>query len=379
MRTAAMARSGGILRHSHWDAVLIALSGVHGALLITAPSIWVIALGFWWNSNTIAHNFIHLPFFRSVWMNRAFSAWLTLLLGVPQALWRQRHLAHHAERCWHFHFSRQLALESCLVVALWGTIVICAPLFFAKVYLPGIALGLAFCHLQGRYEHLRGTVSHYGRLYNWLLFNDGYHAEHHERPSEHWRQLPHRKVHHAASSRWPAVLRWFDPFNLTMLEKMVLQSRWLQQLVPFRRLWPRLKHHGKAVIVGGALFPRTALIVERLAPEMEIEVIDCRAEHIDRARVFFGSGVRFVEQHFSPAQPGLEGNSLLVIPLSFDGDREAVYQMQSRGSILVHDWIWRRRGVGVVVSWLLLKRLNLIEQDAGKVDARTTVPLLPAT
>ena len=371
MKSEAMARSGRILRHSQWDAGLIVLSGVHGLLLLSTPSIWLIALGFWWNGNTIAHNFIHLPFFRSVPMNRAFSAWLTLLLGVPQTLWRQRHLAHHAQRRWRLHFNGQLLFESCVLLALWGTLLICAPNFFATVYLPGIALGLGLCHMQGRYEHVRGAVSHYGRVYNWLFFNDGYHVEHHERPSEHWRAIPHRKPSHLAPSRWPAVLRWLDAFNLTMLEKLVLKSGWLQRLVlrchekAFRRLWPKLKHHDKVVIVGGALFPRTALIVERLAPEAEIEVIDCCAEHIERARSFFGMRVRFVEQRFNPAQPGSEGRKLLVIPLSFDGDKESIYQMQSRGPILVHDWIWRRRGVGVVVSWLLLKRLNLIEPCAG--------------
>jgi hypothetical protein len=30
--------------------------------------------------------------------------------------------------------------------------------------------------------------------------------------------------------------------------------------------------------------------------------------------------------------------------------------------VLVHDWIWRPRGTGVIVSAALLKRLNLIRQ-----------------
>jgi hypothetical protein len=30
--------------------------------------------------------------------------------------------------------------------------------------------------------------------------------------------------------------------------------------------------------------------------------------------------------------------------------------------MLIHDWIWRRRGDGVDVSWLLLKRLNVIRR-----------------
>jgi len=28
----------------------------------------------------------------------------------------------------------------------------------------------------------------------------------------------------------------------------------------------------------------------------------------------------------------------------------------------VHDWIWHRRGEGVIVSWALLKRLNLVKR-----------------
>ena len=48
-----------------------------------------------WNANTIAHNFIHRPFFRARALNTAFSCYLSLLLGFPQSLWRARHLAHH--------------------------------------------------------------------------------------------------------------------------------------------------------------------------------------------------------------------------------------------------------------------------------------------
>src|SRR5712691_7016852 len=55
----------GILRHSPWDALFIGLAVVHGLLLLVAPFAPVIALGLWWNSNTISHNFIHKPFFRS--------------------------------------------------------------------------------------------------------------------------------------------------------------------------------------------------------------------------------------------------------------------------------------------------------------------------
>jgi len=36
----------------------------------------------------------------------------------------------------------------------------------------------------------RDSVSCYGKLYNWLTFNLGYHQEHHYRPGAHWLQLP---------------------------------------------------------------------------------------------------------------------------------------------------------------------------------------------
>ena len=53
---------------------------------------------------------------------------------------------------------------------------------------------------------------------------------------------------------------------------------------------------------------------------------------------------------------------LTVIPLCLDGDRAAIYRRPPCPLVLVHDWIWRRRGVGVIVSAVLLKRLNLVLQ-----------------
>ena len=52
-----------------------------------------------------------------------------------------------------------------------------------------------------------------------------------------------------------------------------------------------------------------------------------------------------------------------MVPLSFAGDRRAVYREPPARIVLVHDWIWSRgRGHGsAVVSWLLLKKLNLIK------------------
>src|SRR5262245_24673443 len=95
--TVVRARSLAVPRVWARDGVFVALSLLQACALVVVPSILLIAIGLWWNANTVAHNFIHRPFFRSRVANGAYSAFLTLVLGVPQRLWRARHLAHHAE------------------------------------------------------------------------------------------------------------------------------------------------------------------------------------------------------------------------------------------------------------------------------------------
>src|SRR6478752_250683 len=89
------ARMHGILRYSNRDAVLILLSLVYAVLLVSIPSAALVAVGLWWIGNTVAHNFIHTPFFRSRTLNYGYSIYLSALMGFPQELWRQRHLRHH--------------------------------------------------------------------------------------------------------------------------------------------------------------------------------------------------------------------------------------------------------------------------------------------
>jgi fatty acid desaturase len=49
-----------------------------------------------WNLQCISHNFIHDPFFRSDWLNRACSVLETLAIGLPQVLYHHYHMNHHA-------------------------------------------------------------------------------------------------------------------------------------------------------------------------------------------------------------------------------------------------------------------------------------------
>lgn len=360
------ARQATQAKFARWDALFVALAIAQGVWLWARPSMALIAIGLWWNANTISHNFIHRPFFRARAWNALFSCYLSLLLGLPQTFWRERHLAHHAGLIRPIRRERLMVVEVSLVLTLWMALLVFAPAFALTVYLPGYLLGLGLCYLQGRYEHARGTISHYGRLYNLLFFNDGYHVEHHARPGEHWRQLPERMEHGACVSRWPAVLRWIESLNLCGLERLVLRSALLQQFVikkherAFRQLLPLLPPLERIGIVGGGLFPRTALILRRVMPEAHLALIDLSAENLQTARAFLGDEVEYVNDYFDPAAK--TDFDLLVIPLALVGERAATYQHPPAPAVLVHDWLWHRRGEGAIVSWALLKRLNLVKR-----------------
>ncbi len=363
------------MRHSKWDGLLIGLSLVHAAVLLFAPSIPVIAIGLWWNSNTISHNFVHLPFFRSRILNHSYSIYLSLLTGIPQSLWRARHLAHHGAAAEIFSqrgtawspesHPLHKSIEMGVVLGLWALIVSVDPAFFFSVYVPGYITGLALCYLQGHYEHARGAISHYGLLYNLSFFNDGYHVEHHRRPGAHWTHLPDYARPATSTSRWPAVLRWLEAFNLEGLERCVLRSTTLQHFVlrtherAFRALLPKMAKPHTVKIVGGGLFPRTALILRRMLPGARITIVDASAANIETARAYLDGGVEFVHAVYEPAAE--DEADLVVIPLSFIGDRVAVYKRRTAGPTLVHDWLWARHSESARVSLFLLKRLNLVQ------------------
>jgi len=87
-----------------------------------------------------------------------------------------------------------------------------------------------------------------------------------------------------------------------------------------------------------------------------------------------GDGTRpLVAQGFRPAKGRVEGSpkglryvpiatrfDVVVLPLSFEGDRDALYDRPPARIVIIHDWLWRKRGVSGIVSVALLKRLNLV-------------------
>jgi fatty acid desaturase len=325
----------------------------------------LVALGVWWNANTISHHFIHRPFFRHRAANHGFAAALSILLGFPQSLWRDRHLAHHAGDNRRVTLSREMLLQAALVLLFWAAIAGLSPAFFLTTYLPGYLGGLALCALHGHYEHAGGATSHYGALYNMLLFNDGYHVEHHAHPGVAWHRLPRYRAPDARASRWPAPLRWIERCGLDGLERIVLHSPALQRFMlrtharAFRALVATLPPVERVAIVGGGLFPRSCLILSALLPSARITIIDADRDNLARARAFVDSSrVDLVHARFADRDRG--GHELVVIPLSFDGDRGALYAHPPAPAVIVHDWIWRKRGDSRVVSIALLKRINVV-------------------
>jgi hypothetical protein len=294
--------------------------------------------------------------------------YLSLLTGVPQSLWRALHLAHHGQAVaagpGSDEYLRQQAVEIGAVLALWCGLAWLDSRFFLTVYVPGYLIGLTLCYVHGYFEHARGTVSHYGLAYNLAFFNDGYHVEHHGRPASHWTQLAQGARPQNCASRWPAVLRWLEVSNLELLERCVLHSGTLQRFVlrtherAFRVLLAGLPKPRNVKIIGGGIFPRTALILQQLLPEAKLTIVDANAANLDTARGFLSRNVEFVHAVYEPLAE--DPADLIVIPLAFIGDRIAVYKPRSAGATLIHDWLWARHGDGTCVSLLLLKRLNLV-------------------
>lgn len=408
----AETRRAVLWRYSPRDGVLVALAASYAAALLGVAAAVaaghvtdvaalgaaaLVAGGLWWGANTIAHNFLHRPFFAAPLANRLFSLCLSVLLGFPQRAWRDLHLAHHAGKCASVRGSAALCIETAAVLAAWLAAAVLVPQFWFAIYLPGYALGLGLCYLQGHFEHSPQTASYYGKLYNVCFFNDGYHVEHHAAPSAHWTEVA-RNGACERSSRFPPVLRWLERCNLDTLERCALRSRrirsWLLQTHgrAISALAPRVGAVRTVAVVGGALFPRTATVCRALFPDARIVVVDASLEHITTARALLSdSAIEFRHAVFTPGSdavfgavcaddPGADSGraarhaarlaaphgadripDLVVIPLALRGERAAVYAAPPGRWCIVHDWIWNRRGVAsAVVSPLLLKRVNLL-------------------
>jgi len=158
-----------------------------------------------------------------------------------------------------------------------------------------------------------------------------------------------------------------EVFSLEGLERLALRWTALRQFVlqtharALRELVPTLPHIERVGVVGGGLFPRTALILEELLPGASITIIDANRANLDRAREMLGGReILFVNRWYHESDCTVF--DLVVIPLSFEGDLSAIYGRPPAPYVIVHDWIWRRAGDTRVVSFVMLKRVNLVRQ-----------------
>jgi hypothetical protein len=385
-----------VFRSSARDAWVLAAGLAHGAALppalalaaaggaaVKAAVALIIGLAHCWGANTVSHIHLHGPLFRAEAANRAFSVYLTVLLAVPQTWWKLRHLAHHGA-CARTRLGPAGWLEIGAIVIALGAFAALAPALFAGVYLPALLLGFGLCAIQGRQEHARSDagVDHHGRLYNRLWFNDGFHAAHHRAPSAHWTHLPTQAAPGDVTSPLPPVARWLEALPalanllaagfLDRLERATLGSPLVRRFLvaTHRRAWVALLPPAErarvreVLIVGGGLFPRSALVLAELLPRARLTIVEAVPAHAARAAGFLEGvapgRVRLVNGVYAPAEARAD---LVVVPLAFRGDRAALYRRPPARLVAVHDYIWRDRGDrGVVVSWWLFKRLNLSQR-----------------
>ena len=259
------------------------------------------------------------------------------------------------------HLAAPLAVETALVVCLWSFLASGTRAFSCLAYLPGYLVGLGLCATQGHWEHAAGLpTSHYGRIYNFLQAQ---------------RRLPRRASRQSPPFTGPAcptasrVRRSYQPLA-TGCSAGSTCRRWRlsntsccsrpacsasscrvteKPLLPL--LAQLLKSIRRATIVGGGLFPRTALILRELLPAAHLTIVDCNPRNLETACAFLDGNIEYRTERYVPGESS--DCDLTVIPLCLNGDRAAIYRHPSSPAVLVHDWIWRRRGTGAIVSLAL--------------------------
>lgn len=203
------------------------------------------AFFFYYNPIVITHNFLHTPFFQSATLNKLFSLFNSGNLFLPQSIYKYHHLVHHRfnndriahdttqdpSSTWRFgrdgkqegvipyctlslfrdgtqfayaELCRQGArpmffMELGVVLLTLGFWLYLSWLFVVAVFLPVFYLGWCLAHLENYYEHFAATdstkrhansVSYLGSIYNFFMFNEGYHQAHHIQPNRHWTERP---------------------------------------------------------------------------------------------------------------------------------------------------------------------------------------------
>jgi beta-carotene hydroxylase len=243
------------------------------------PYAWPLSCYFALACGVIAHNHNHCPTFSNKTVNRVFANWISIFYGYPTFAWIPTHnMNHHkyvnragdATITWRYSTKHNLVVAATyfFVSSYWQTEPIRAfirkakernPALYRTIlmqyatfatvhaalltfaiwlhgFVPGIAVYLmvfvvpAFfalwtvmlfnyeqhVHTDPWSEH-NHSRSWDGRLVNFLLFNNGLHAAHHEKPGLHWSQLravheklaPHIDPQLVHRGMWPYFIRQY--------------------------------------------------------------------------------------------------------------------------------------------------------------------------
>ena len=122
-------------------------------------------------------------------------------------------------------------------------------------------------------------------------------------------------------------------------------------------------------MIGGGIFPRTALVLGPLLPAARITIVDRAPAHLESARAQIAAAglaerVTFEVGTFDAKSPLT--CDLLVLPLAFRGDRRRVYCRPPARLAAIHDWAWRTAGASRTARVSLLpKRINLVVDSSA--------------
>jgi len=231
-----------------------------------APWLLPLALYTSYCSAVLTHNHVHLRVFRSQRVNELYEMWLSVFWGSPIAFWIPTHIDHHHRyvngpeeftrtyrrsakhnlwqaflytvscirwewplvtdyvrrarerrgRAWAALRNQFLAVLGvhgaalALAVALHGAgrglLTYVLVLWLPSLFAPNLMLFTNYlqhvhCDSESPDNHSRNFVS---PAFNWLMFNNGYHTVHHDRPNVHWSQ--YAQLHSARAGIAPSLI-----------------------------------------------------------------------------------------------------------------------------------------------------------------------------
>ncbi|MCB1614382.1 MAG: fatty acid desaturase [Pseudomonadales bacterium] len=209
----------------------------------------LLILLYFYNFIVVNHEFMHTPFFNAEKLNAIYLVLSSANLMYPMSIIKEGHNFHHIHNndplrngttqdptstwlygkdgkqehfvryalCGFFRqntpselkkilpglrdksYGKYLYWEIAAAALVCLTIISINWLWFVLGVLPTIYFGWVLTDNQNYFEHHRATnpesryadsVSYYGKLYNLLWFNEGYHQEHHLKPNCHWKDRP---------------------------------------------------------------------------------------------------------------------------------------------------------------------------------------------